>query len=166
VSHHRCPEALRLAVDLYARRDDVDGETVLHAADILSDWLATCPPQLPAIGAQILASLETVLANQEKTMTEQAQIDTDVQALSGVLTTIQSAEQVNATAVAAVAAAFAAAQQANPAADLSGLDALINGSADGTTPGLVAAAASVTAGVAAVQGLVPAAPVAPPVVSN
>jgi hypothetical protein len=166
VSHHRCPEALRLAVDLYARRDDVDGETVLHAADIFSDWLASCPPQLPAIGPQILTALETILGNTEKIIMSQVQLDTDVAALGGVLKNIQDAETANTGAVEAVVAFIATLQTANPTVDLSGLETLINGSADGTTPGLVAAAASVTAGVAAVQGLVPAAPVTPPAVSN
>jgi hypothetical protein len=157
-------EGLRLAVELYARREDVTGSMVLHAADIFSDWLAVCPPHPPA--SEILAALGTIDLRLEKIIMTQEQIDTDVQALGGALATIQAAEVANTGAVEAVAAEIAALQAANPTLDLSGLDALVNGSADGSAPGLVAAAESVTAGVASVQGLVPAAPVTPPVTPN
>lgn len=92
---------------------------------------------------------------------QQAELDTDVQALGGVLGTIQTAEQANTKAVQDVAAEIADLKNANPAVDFSGLETLINGSPDGTTPGLVQAAADVQAGVAAVQGLVPAPAPAP-----
>ena len=89
----------------------------------------------------------------------QAELNTDVQNLAAAITTIQTAEGNNTSAVAAVAAELAALQQqvaAGGTVDLTGLESLING-----PQGLVAAAASVTAGVTAVQGLVPAPAPAP-----
>ncbi len=67
----RTREGLRLAVELYSheRGDDFTGEAVLHAADIFDDRLAECPPDLPAIGPQVIAALETVLTSQENIMT-------------------------------------------------------------------------------------------------
>jgi hypothetical protein len=92
-------------------------------------------------------------------MSEQSQLDADVAKLGGVLSDIQTAEQANTAAVQAASdeiAKLIAAQGSGQPLDLTGLEAIINGSADGTTPGMVQAAESVTAGVAAVQGLVPA----------
>jgi hypothetical protein len=105
--------------------------------------------------AGLAASLRRIEHKLERIMSEQSQLDADVQALGGVLSAIQTAEQANTAAVAAVQAEIDELKNANPGLDLTGLEALINGSADGTTPGLVQAAQSVTDGVAAVQGLVP-----------
>jgi hypothetical protein len=74
-------EGLRLAVQLYSRRDGATGAMILHAADIFGDWLAACPPHLPPASDKILAALSTILANQEKTMTAL----TDLQAADSAL---------------------------------------------------------------------------------
>jgi hypothetical protein len=103
-----------------------------------------------------LAAIDTKLG---VIMSEQSQLDADVAKLGGVLSDIQTAEQANTAAVQAASdeiAKLIAAQGSGQPLDLTGLEAIINGSADGTTPGMVQAAESVTAGVAAVQGLVPA----------
>jgi hypothetical protein len=110
---------------------------------------------------EILARLDRIERKVDHMTSQQDELNTDVANLTAAVGTIQQAETDNTTAVSAVAAALAAllASQGNSEPlDLSGLEAAINGSADGTVPGLVQAAASVTAGVAAVQGLVPAAP--------
>lgn len=116
-----------------------------------------CGADMPGLAA----SLSRIEKKLEKIMTEQSQLDADVQQLGGVLATIQTAEQANAAAVAAVQQEIAdlqATQGSGQPVDLTGLEQLINGSADGTTPGLVQAAQSVSDGVAAVQGLAVAAP--------
>jgi hypothetical protein len=74
-------EGLRLAVELYARRTDVTGEIVLHAAGFFSEWLESLPVLPPVTGAQILEALETVIAKQEETMTAL----TDLQAADSAL---------------------------------------------------------------------------------
>jgi hypothetical protein len=153
-------EGLRLAVELYAGCD-YGAEIVLRTASAFDEHLSRCapdPPPVPSPAAGILAALVAIDAKLEKIIMTQENLDADVQALGGALADIQAAEVANTSAVEQVAAEIAALQAQNPTLDLSGLDALVNGSPDGTTPGLVAAAASVTAGVAAVQGLVPPAP--------
>jgi hypothetical protein len=121
-------------------------------------WRPPCPDCGGGGRTETHRKLDLILNQLGAIRMSQAELNTDVQALQGVLSTIVTAEQANGAAVAAVAAALTAAQQANPGVDLSGLETLINGSPDGTTEGLVQAAASVTAGVAAVQDLVPPAP--------
>jgi hypothetical protein len=131
---------------------------------VASDTVVVVEHSCPHCGAHaagLARSLARIERKLEKIMSEQSQLDADVQALGGVLTTIQTAETANTAAVAAVQEEIAELQgqiAAGQPVDLTGLEALINGSADGTTPGLVQAAQSVTDGVAAVQGLVPAPP--------
>lgn len=110
---------------------------------------------------EILARLERIEKKVDHMTSQQDELNTDVANLTGAVSTIQQAEQDNTTAVSNVAAALAALQASQGTGqplDLSGLEAAINGSADGTTPGLVQAAQSVTAGVQAVQGLAPSTP--------
>lgn len=77
-------EALHLAVQLYADQADFDGETVLHAADIFCARLSRCPPALPGMGQQIITALATILANQEKIMSSQSDIDAATAALTAI----------------------------------------------------------------------------------
>lgn len=121
-----------------------------------------CPRHCPAGPESVQGQLDRINERLDEDEMSQAELNTDVQNLLGMVTTIQAAEQDNTAAVAAVQAEIAALQSANPELDLSELEAAINGSADGTTPGLAQAAAAVTAGVQAVQGLAPAAPATPP----
>jgi hypothetical protein len=114
--------------------------------------------QLLEAWTNLSSRLQAVETKLEQVLMSQAELNTDVQNLQVALGTIQTAEVANTAAVNAAAAELASLKEAVAAGqplDLSGLEAVINGSADGATPGLVAAAASVTAGVNAVAGLVP-----------
>jgi N-acetylmuramoyl-L-alanine amidase len=154
-------EGLVLAIVRFDAWPDVPDTVILRTAGAFSEYLSHCPPGLP--DGTVAGALETIIDRLDKIAMSQAEINTDVQALQGAFATIVTAEQANTAAVAAVATEITALQAqvaAGQPVDLTALSALVNGSADGTTPGAVATAAEVTAGVTAVQGLVPPAPVA------
>lgn len=92
---------------------------------------------------------------------QQDELNADVAQLTTIATGIASAEQDNTTALSAVQAELDSLKNANPSLDLSALEAAINGSPDGTVPGLAQAAAAVTANSQALAGLVPAPAPAP-----
>lgn len=84
--------------------------------------------QNAGLGTQLEAMQRTqaqIVKNQETIMSEQNEIDTDVQALSQGLDAIDAEVNGDLAAIPAeITAAIQAAQQANPQVDLSALDAL------------------------------------------
>ena len=95
--------------------------------------------------AAINPRLDKIMTAQSE---NQAEIDTDVAGIEAALGTINDAEQANAAAVAAVAAALAAFQAGQTPDNLAALDQAVLDAQS--------AAGNVTAGVSAVQALVPA----------
>jgi hypothetical protein len=102
--------------------------------------------------AEILLRVQQLDAKVVLMSDQQGQIDSDVQALTNGFQKVSDAETVNAAAVQAVADYIQTLKGGAPL-DLTALDGLVSKSAD--------AAQAVTDGVAAVSGLVPAAPPAP-----
>jgi chromosome segregation ATPase len=104
------------------------------------------------------ADLQAINERLDKIMSDQSadqqQIDSDVSGIEDALGEINTLEQANGTAVAAVAAAFAAFQANQTPDNLSALDQAVT---DAQT-----AAGNVSAGVSAVQALVPASPAPAP----
>lgn len=136
------PQALALAVQLYAVREDCDGEMVLHAADIFCERLSRCPPALPDIGQQIITALARILANQEKIMSSQSDIDAATAALTAltgdVATNVAQLVNVDVPAIQAALAALPA------GVDTTALNAAVSAAQD-TASSLDSSVSSVTA---------------------
>ena len=148
VSEHRTPEALRLAVKLHAGLWDYEDTTaagidaILHTADQFSDWLHSCPEQLPGMGPQILTALSTIIDTQETIMSSQSDIDAATAALTAitgdVATNVAQLVNVDVPAIQAALAALPA------GVDTTALDAAV-AAASGTAASLDTSVSDVTA---------------------
>ena len=148
VTEHRTPEGLRLAVELYAARghgdfvtEDTRIDVLLHTADRFSDWLHSCPKQIPDMGGEILTALSQILTKQETIMSQQSDIDAATAALTAITGDVSTNVAQLLTDVAAIQAALAALPQS---VDTTALDAAVAAAA-GTASSLDTSVSSVTA---------------------